>query len=150
MEPAFVRPLALDDDDDVDPLQIPDEETIEPMNEQLLASLQSISSSIHTFKKDLFTSIVSYDKDHSADDLGAMMKFHSVWVQMIGYWIGQLDSRMACRPTFPTPKFTQTFETITKSIQSLMKTMDGRTLLYSMLFNMSIEHPFNLRDDEEQ
>lgn len=148
MEPAFVRPLPLDDDEDWDPLQIPDEDAIEPMNEQLLTSLKNLSSSIHSFKKDLFTTIVSYDKDHTADDLGAMMKFHSVWVQMIGCWIGLLDGRMTYEPTFPSSKHSKTFETITNEIKSLIQTMDGRTLVYSMLFNMSIEHPFNLQDEE--
>jgi hypothetical protein len=151
MEPVFVRPLPLDDeDDDLDILQIPEEDEIEPINESLLASLRELSSMIHSFKKRLFSDIVSYDKDHTADDLGAMMQFHSIWIQMIGVWIGYLDGRMSSVPNFPSSKHADTFEEITNTIRSLIKTMDGRTLVYSMLFNMSIEHPFNLQDTEDK
>jgi hypothetical protein len=146
MEPLTVLPYD-DDDEDMDVLNVPDsddEELLEE-NQTTVTNIQSLQEKITDFKRALYFDLVSNDTKHDSSDLGGMMTFHALFLQCVGYWIGCLDSRPVPIPTFSTKQHTARFLDITKDIQTIRRlNVDARIMLYSMLFNFSIQHPYDL------
>ncbi len=146
MEPLTVLPYE-EDEEDMDVLNLPDsdEEELLEENQTTVANIASLQQKITEFKRTLYVDLVSNDKNHNSSDLGAMMTFHALFLQCVGYWIGCLDSRPVPMPTFSTKQHTARFLDITKDVQSIRKVnVDARIMLYSMLFNFSIQHPYDL------
>ncbi len=146
MENPFIQddPM-LYGDEDQDPLDLPDEKDAEEINNETRDAIEELKQDIYSFKKQLFSNVVSNDKKHDASDLGPMMTFHALYLQTVGYWIGLLDGRPVPSPTFSQKKNTATFLDLTRTIQTLIKkNSDARILVYSMLFNFSVQHPFEL------
>jgi hypothetical protein len=148
MEPSFLLPMgeALDQED-TDPLSLPDAQ-MEDINIKTQRAVESVKHAIQNFKRDFYTGYVGNDKGHGPQDLGAMMGFHALFLQTVGYWIGLLDSKPVPAPTFQSGKERRAFAMITKAIQELASNPDGRTLIYSLLFHFAQQHPFDLGQQE--
>jgi hypothetical protein len=142
MESYYTSTIPLDREDN-DQLKRNDE--LEEINSNTREAIDSLRDTIFKFKKEIYADIVSGDKIHSAEDMGAMMSFHALFLQMIGYWIGLLDSSPVPAPTFKTNSETKKFNLITKTIKTVsQKSQDARTLIYSLLSSFSTGHPFDL------
>ncbi len=131
----------------MDPLNTPDEKDIEEnnTNKEIVNAIESCQEKIQDFKKRLYFDLVSNDKKHDSDDLGGLMTFHALFLQTVGYWIGCLDGRPVPMPSFSNKRHTAMFLEITRDVQQLSTmNVDSRILLYSMLFNTSIQHPYDL------
>ena len=146
MENEFIQPVpSPDEDDDADILDIPEDNELEEIHAETLAEIEHLKQDIFQFKKQLFLDIVSNDKQHDASDLGAMTNFHALYLQTVGYWISLLDSRQVPSPTFTQKRHTAVFLDLTRKIKALIQsTMDARILLYSLLFDFSVQHPYDL------
>lgn len=142
MEPAVTFPLNLAEEDP-DPLNRND--TLDDINTETRVTIDKLKLKIIEFKKQLFSELVNKDTDHSAESLGAMTTFHAIFLQSIAYWIGLLDGRPVPAPTFDAGRTTKLFQILTKDIQSAISlNSDARTLVYSLLFSFSTQHPFDL------
>jgi hypothetical protein len=142
MESYFVEPLDLEGRDP--DILARNDEMIE-VNENLRRTIDILREDIFEFKKSFFGTYVSKDTVHDAESLNAMRSFHAVFLQTIAYWIGLLDSAPVPTPRIPGQKVAATFKTLTDKIISLAKeSHDGRTLVYSLLFEFSTQHPFDL------
>jgi hypothetical protein len=134
----------------IDPLDLPDDNE-EENNAKTQAAIEALQQDIYSFKKQLFSDTVSNDTQHDASDLGAMSTFHALYLQLIGYWIGLLDGRPVPAPRFSQKRNTASFLDLTRSIQEIIKmNADARILVYSMLFDFSVQHPFNLGPKTEE
>ena len=101
------------------------------------------------FKKSLHFSIVASDTIHNASDMGAMMTFHSRFLQIISYWIGLLDNTTVPKPILPTNN-QKDFDKLTTHIKHISAyNSDSKILLYTMLFKYSVQHPFDLGEKKE-
>ena len=131
--------------EEIDPLDLPEDNDVEETNAEIQAGIETLQQDIYRFKKQLFLDVVSNDKQHDASDLGAMMTFHALYLQLIGYWIGLLDGRPVPSPNFGQKRNTAMFLDLTQAIKSLSKSnTDARILVYSMLTEFSLQHPFEL------
>jgi hypothetical protein len=117
---------------------------MDDINPKINIAVDTLKNEILTFKKSLYFSIVADDKEHNASNMGAMMKYHSLFLHVIGYWISLLDNSSMQKPILPT-KEQNTFNKLTAQIKNLaIYNSDSKILLYSMLFKYSIQHPFDL------
>jgi len=147
MQPAFVN--QLDDSDSNDLLQRND--TLEEPESKLYTAVEELRLSILVFKKKLFNIIVSNNTEHKASSIGAMMGFHALFLQSIGYWIGLLDNSPIPKPVFASSTNSNDFDNLTKNILTVKQySSDARTLLYTMLFNLSIQHPYDLGQPKKE
>ena len=122
---------------------------MEEINPKINMAVESLKQEILAFKKALHFSIVANDKTHNASDMRPMMTFHSLFLQVIAHWIGLLDSNLVPKPTLPT-KEQQTFDKLTTHIKNIAGyNSDSHRLLYTMLFNYSVQHPFDLGEKKE-
>jgi hypothetical protein len=143
MESFFTLPMggALDQED-TDPLNT--DSQLEDINIQTQKAVEGLKLAIQKFKRDFYRDYVGNDKQHDSQDLGAMMGFHALFLQALGFWIGLLDSKPVPKPTLESGRDRRTFDLITKSIQQVASSPDGRTLVYSLLFHFAQQHPFDL------
>ena len=119
---------------------------MEEINPKVNLALDNLKHQIMDFKKSLHFTIVANDSKHNASDMGAMMSFHSLFLQVIGYWIGLLDSNLVPKPQLPS-KEQQVFDKLTSHIKNIASyNSDSKILLYSMLFKYSVQHPFDLNN----
>lgn len=154
MEPAVVQPIYDVDEDyvDMDPLDVPDEDDQEEyrINEETTKELSNCKQLIHSFKKKLFQDIVSSDKNHDSSDIGGLITFHALFLQCVGYWIGLLDGQPVPLPKFSKKQHTAMFLDIAETIKRISTmNVNARILLYSMLFVISIQHPYDLSEHSE-
>ena len=148
MEPAYVAPMNLDEEDP-DPLGVPDEE-MEDIQEKVREGIQELKVAIYKFKKQFFYDLVSNDQKHNAADMGAMMTYHALFLQTIAYWIGLLDHRPVPEPVFAKGRNRNAFQSLTRSVQDLaQESSDARTLVYSLLFQQSTQHPFDFGENKK-
>jgi hypothetical protein len=74
-----------------------------------------------------------------------MAFFHALFLQCIGYWISMLDTRTIAKPTFTSKKNTRDFDSLSNAIEKIQKTSpDAKIIVYNMLFQFSLQHPFDL------
>jgi len=140
MEPAFVEQLG---GKDTTPTTRND--TLEEPESKLYTAVDEIRLAIIAFKKKLFNILVSNDTQYKASSMGAMMGFHALFLQCIGYWISLLTYKPTYKPAFTDSSNTNTFEALTRDILIVRNySSDARTLLYTMLFNVSTQHPYDL------
>jgi hypothetical protein len=155
MEPLYVKPLNLQQSDDPDDFAKYEAKgastTLSNMSQR---ALQDLQSQIYKYKETLFQTVVNHDNDHDASDLGAMMKFHAIFLQSVAYWIGMLDNTPVPPPRFKGQQLQSMVQSITQAIQVLVKSSgSARTLVYQVLFRFSTQHAFDLgpqkkREDE--
>ena len=142
MEPMTV-PTLTEEDYNQDPLQRNDE--MQETSKEIREAVDTLRQQIFKFKKQLFLDVVSNDKQHKASDLGAMKSFHALFLQAISYWIGLLDSAPVPPPKFKQQRNIDEFTTLTEGIKYIQGiNTDANTLVYSMLFSFSTQHPFDL------
>jgi hypothetical protein len=148
MESFFTQAMggALDQED-TDSLALPDSQ-LEDINIQTQQAVEGIKRAILKFKGEFYRGHVGNDKQHNSQDLGAMMGFHALFLQTLGFWIGLLDSKPVPKPTLESGRDRRTFDLITKAIQQVAASPDGRTLIYSLLFHFAQQHPFDLGQRE--
>jgi len=116
---------------------------MEEVNPKITTAVENLKEQILLLKKSLHFSMVANDKKHDAADMSSMMSFHSLYLQIIGYWIGLLDGNLVPKPTLPTEQ--AQFDKLTSYIKNIASyNNDSKTLLYAMLFKYSIQHPFDL------
>ncbi len=139
MEDGYESELSQDQD----PLRRADD--LEMINTKTHEAIEELQSGIFSFKKNLYDALINHDTEHTPSDLGAMKTFHALFLQTVGYWIGMLDSYPVPKPNVPKPELQKQFTTLSHSIQSLARsTTDANTLVYSLLFSFSTQHPFDL------
>lgn len=142
MEPMTVREL-MEEDYNQDPLQRNDE--MQETSKEIREAVETLRQQIFKFKKQLFLDVVSNDKQHKASDLGAMKSFHALFLQAVSYWIGLLDSAPVPPPKFKQQRNIDEFQTLTEGLKYIQGiNTDANTLVYSMLFSFSTQHPFDL------
>ena len=145
MEPAFIDKM----DNSEDRLQRNDD--MEEVNPNTISAIDELKAGIIQLKKQMFFNIVSNDTSHIASDKGAMMSFHALFLQCIGYWIGMLDSTNIPKPVFVDKKTTRDFDALTNAIKIIKESsIDAKVLLYSMLFMISNKHPFDLGNQKRE
>lgn len=122
---------------------------MEEINPKINIAVENLKTQIMEFKKSLHFSVVADDKKHNASDMGAMMTFHSLFLQVIAYWIGLLDSKKVSKPILPV-KEQEMFNKLTSHINNIASyNSDSKIILYSMLFKYSVQHPFDLGEKKE-
>jgi hypothetical protein len=142
MESYFVEALDLEGGD---PDVLARNDELPEINEELRKNIDTLRSDIFAFKKAFFSTYVSNDKEHDANSLNAMRSFHALFLQCVAYWIGLLDSAPVPVPRIPGQKDAAAFKRLTDEIVTLTKqNHDARTLVYSLLFQFSTQHPFDL------
>jgi hypothetical protein len=143
MQPVFVQELP---DEDIASEHPADIEEVDP---GLYKAVAELKDGIFALKKKLFYSLVSMDNKHDASSLGAMMTFHSLFLQCVAYWIGLLDSSVVPKPKFTGPKQQKEFDTLSSAIhKTATSSADAHTLVYNLLFQFSTQHPFDLGPQE--
>jgi hypothetical protein len=116
---------------------------MEEVNPKITIAVENLKEQILLLKKSLHFSMVANDSKHNSSDMGAIMAFHSLYLQIIGYWIGLLDGNLVPKPNLPTEQ--AHFDKLTAHINNIaLYNNDSKTLLYAMLFKYSIQHPFDL------
>jgi hypothetical protein len=147
MESYFVEPLDLEGGD---PDVLARNDDLPEINAELRKSIDTLQANIFVFKKMFFASFVSNDTEHNASTLNAMRSFHALFLQCVAYWIGLLDSSPVPIPKIPGQKEAAIFKKLTNEITDLTKqNHDARTLVYSLLFQFSTQHPFDLGTPEK-
>ncbi len=143
MQPAFVQEFPDEDVASEPPADV------EEVDSEIYKAVVELKEGIFAFKKQLFYSIVSMDTKHDASSLGAMMTFHSLFLQGVAYWIGLLDSSVVPKPNFFTKKQEKEFEALSLAIhKTATSSADAHTLVYNLLFQFSTQHPFDLGPQE--
>lgn len=138
-----------ENDRDEDPLTRADD--LETINANTHEAIETLQTEIFSFKRSLYDSLINHDKEHTPSDLGAMKTFHALFLQTVGYWIGMLDSYPVPIPRFETPALQKSFQSLSKNIQTLAKSsQDANTLVYSLLFSFSTQHPFDLGQKQKK
>lgn len=117
---------------------------MEAINPKIIVAVDNLEKEIMGLKKSLHFNMVANDTTHNAAETGAMFSFHSLFLQIIGYWIGLLDSNTTTTPILPT-KEQAAFNKITTQIKNIASyNADSKPILYAMLFKYSQQHPFDL------
>lgn len=107
--------------------------------------IDELKLDIIAFKKNLFNILVSNDNQYKASSMGAMVGFHALFLQTIGYWISLLNNNKHSKPIFKDSNINNEFDKLTKNILVIKSySPNAGTLLYTMLFNLSIQHPYDL------
>ena len=142
MEPITSLPINLKEEESD---RYERNDTMEDINTETLKNIDTLKVNIIEFKKQLFNNVVSNDTTHAASDLGSMMSFHARFLESIAYWISLLDEKPRSEPTFEAGRDRMRFQKISKFIEDVSKTnSDARTLVYSMLFTFSTQHPYDM------
>ncbi len=150
MEPAFVEPLSEEQLQEGDNNSIEDDNEHNVIHENLLNAIHELRLGIYAMKKKLFNKIVSSDLKHKSDDLGAMMTFHALFLQCVGYWIGLLDSKPVPVPALGQYDSAKDFQVLSKAISKVnSKSSDAHVQVYNLLFEFSTQHPFQLGDETD-
>ena len=140
MEPVFVEKL-----DERDVVTKTRNDMMEEPESKLYTAVEELRLSIVAFKKKLFNIVVSNNTQYNASSMGAMMGFHALFLQCIGYWISLLNNNLACKPIFTNSANSNEFMTLTNNMLNIKKySSDAKTLLYTMLFTLSTQHPYDL------
>ena len=146
MQPAFVEQL-----DERDVITKNRNDMMEEPESKLYNAIEEVRLAIIGFKKKLFNIIVSNDTQHKASSMGAMIEFHALFLQCIGYWIGILDNSPVPKPNFRNSTNSSIFENLTTNILTIKQySSDAKVLLYTMLFNLSIQHPYNIGEPKKE
>jgi hypothetical protein len=145
MENPFLQPIADLFGGDPDPME---SKQIDPLPEKLYDEIDDLKDAIYTFKKKLFYNRVSNNARQDPGSLNRLNAFHSLFLQIIGYWIGILDDVPVANPAFEGPTREadeKKFKQLTKAIRKLAtQNQDARTLVSGLLFQLSTQHPFEL------
>ena len=146
MEPAFVKQIGGTDND-----ILQRNDLLEEPESKLYNAIEEVKLAIIAFKKKLFNILVSNDTDHKASSMGAMMGFHALFLQCIGYWIGLLDNSPVPKPNFTNSTNSSIFENLTTNILTIKNySSDAKVLLYTMLFTLSTQHPYDLGQSKKE
>ncbi len=144
MEP-FIQEGGYESETSVDNDPLLRSDDLEAINAKTHEEIEELQKNIFSFKRSLYDTLINHDKDHTPSDLGAMKTFHALFLQTVGYWIGMMDSYPVPKPQFSNPKLETYFLSLSRSIQTLARsTTDANTLVYSLLFSFSTQHPFDL------
>ena len=142
MEPATVFPLNLEKPDTD---QVPNNLDTLEVNDMILESIDKLKKDIYDFKEQLYHHLILNDTKHEANDLGSMMTFHSIFLQTIAYLIGELDSQLVPEPKFTVGRDKATFLKLKEKIRRLSdESSEARILIYSLLFQFSTQHAFDM------
>jgi hypothetical protein len=134
------------DEEDPDPL-VGGYEEIEDINLETKKEIDKLKLLIGDFKKSLFYTYVSNDTSHKANNIGSMMSYHALFLQCVAFWIGLLDNQIVSKPEFQDKKLQTDFKTLSKIIyQTAMLNSDSRTLVYSLLLQVSTQYPYDLEN----
>jgi hypothetical protein len=108
---------------------------------------------IMNFKRLLFNTIVTNDKDYSPEDLKPLEIYCQLFYQVIQYWINKTRNQEGqIEPLFQNnTTIMKNFKNLTKELQDYsLNDSDAPTLLYSILLIFSTQHPyiFNIKNKE--
>ena len=150
MDP-FVQDGGYGSEEEIDQDPLTRADKLETINANTHEAIEALQKDIFSFKRSLYDSLINHDKHHTPSDLGAMKTFHALFLQTVGFWIGMLDSYPVPAPRFQTHALQTSFQNLSKSIQLLAKSnQDANTLVYSLLFSFSTQHPFDLGQKQKK
>ena len=134
------------DEEDADPL-VGGYEEIEDINLETKQEIDKLKVQIGDFKKDLFFEYVSNDASHMAKNIGSMTSYHSIFLQCVAFWIGLLDNNQVVKPYLKKKDLEDEFKNLSKEIYKTSKiNSDSRTLVYSLLLQVSTQYPYDLEN----
>ena len=116
-----------------------------PLNEELLRSIDEYTLLINKLKYDFYKEFIQSDNTHESDDIGSLYRYHGVYLQVLGYWIGILD-----HVNLNPPNLENNSQNVQDEVAALtQKTMEfyngsteSRTLAYNVLLKKSTEDPY--------
>ena len=116
-----------------------------PINEELLRSIDEYTLSINKIKYDFYKEFIQSDETHESDDIGSLYRYHGIYIQVLGYWIGILD-----HANLNPPNLENTSQILQDEVAALtQKTMEfyngnteSRTLAYNVLLKKTTEDPY--------
>jgi hypothetical protein len=100
---------------------------------------------IMKFKRLLFNTIVTNDKNYSPEDLKPLEIYCQMFFQAIQYWIQKARNQEGqMEPLFEnSTTIINNFKSLTKQIQQYSNyDSDAPTLMYSILLKFSTQHPY--------
>lgn len=148
---SFVQDGGYSSEEDFDQDSLIRADELETINANTHEAIEQLQTDIFSFKRSLYDSLINHDKHHTPSDLGAMKTFHALFLQTVGFWIGMLDSYPVPVPRFQISSLQKSFQNLSKDIQTLAKTnQDANTLVYSLLFSFSTQHPFDLGQKQKK
>jgi hypothetical protein len=134
---------------DNDPLLRADD--LEAINAKTHEAIEDLQKNVYIFKRSLYDSLINHDTSHTPSDLGAMKSFHALFLQTVAYWIGMMDNYPVPKPQFSNDTLQKSFTTLSNTIQNLARSnTDANTLVYSLLFSFSTQHPFDLGEKQKK
>jgi len=116
-----------------------------PINEELLKSIDSYNLLINNFKYDLYKEFIQNDKTHEPDDIGSLYRYHAIYLQILGYWIGILDHANVNEPNLEniSQNIQDEIAALTQQTNEFYKgSTESRTLAYNVLLKKSTEDPY--------
>lgn len=130
--------------------EVPQMEDISPVTRE---NANKLYEKIMNFKRLLFNTIVTNDKDYSPEDLKPLEIYCQLFYQVIQYWINKTRNQEGqLEPLFQNnTTIMKNFKNLTKELQDYsMNDSDAPTLLYSILLIFSTQHPyiFNTKNKE--
>ena len=150
MEPLYIDPLDLESEEEE--LHYGGDVELKETNTLMLNAIEDLRSIIFKFKRHLFKIIVSDDTVHSSASSGALMTFHALWLQSVGFWISLLDDKTVPKPILHTEELNNDMNYIINAIHTIDEyKSDGQTLLYALLTKISTEnYPFDLGNNKNE
>ena len=116
-----------------------------PINEELIKSIDSYTFLINNFKYDLYKEFIQNDKTHEPDDIGSLYRYHAIYLQILGYWIGILDHANVNEPNLEntSQNIQDEVAALTQQTNEFYKSStESRTLAYNVLLKKSTEDPY--------
>lgn len=116
-----------------------------PINEELIKSIDSYTFLINNFKYDLYKEFIQNDKTHEPDDIGSLYRYHAIYLQILGYWIGILDHANVNEPNLEntSQNIQDEVAALTQQTNEFYKgSTESRTLAYNVLLKKSTEDPY--------
>ncbi len=119
--------------------------SIPEISEETRKNADKLSEKIMNFKRLLFNTIVTNDKEYSPEDLKPLDIYRELFYQAIQFWLGILNrSPENIEPTFEKRTSIQTnFKNLTKQILEYSNfDSDAPILIQSKLLKFSNQHPY--------
>jgi hypothetical protein len=115
------------------------------ISEETRKNADKLSEKIMNFKKLLFNTIITNDKEYSPEDLKPLSIYYELFYQAINFWLGILNRQPGnIEPSFEKKTIIHTnFKNLTKQILEYSNyDSDAPILIQSKLLKFSNQHPY--------
>lgn len=143
---GYLPSLLYDDRDEEGLAEEQIEDNITAVNQKLIEQMDELTTKIYAFKEVLFEAINKDDMNRDPSDKGGIYRFHSIFLQPISVWIGELDGLEIDLGIDLPDELLKEYDNITEYIKTLInESQDARTLIYSLLTTLSTEDLYDLK-----